>query len=375
MPEPSWALVIEVGSAKNSCLVQIPYSQEFKAVTEAIREAVSRIGNDPMYSESITHTRLDERPYGTQIQDQVIKETKQAKLVVAVCTPEEVHGPVPNPNVMYELGLATALGKPTLIVTTDQKFLPQGTKMLPTDIGSTHALVYDPGKGAEDLTGKIEAALRSKLGQLTNPVCVESETVWPIRANQRMVLKPEFWRCFCEFFEDAVRLRNDLQHLHAEHAHDFEQRARNIVLGQEPAASFRASWETYVQRYRNADVTGTADRLDECFKHIEEMGRQGQGDESQIEQIRAWIDVIQEGIEGLRKAHSDTVEVCDRLLEGKCPAKTKAGLVPRLSAMMSAITELTKSSTALVDTLVTLLKNGFSRAVRAMAAAQGGSRQ
>lgn len=42
----SWAIMVDAGHADDSCLVEIPYSSEFKRVSEAIQTAVTGISAD-----------------------------------------------------------------------------------------------------------------------------------------------------------------------------------------------------------------------------------------------------------------------------------------------------------------------------------------
>jgi predicted nucleotide-binding protein len=59
---------------------------------------------------------------------------------------------VPNPNVYYEIGLTTALGKPVFM------FKQKGVQ-LPADFGGVHYYEYDLvdlAAGAQDLTTALE---------------------------------------------------------------------------------------------------------------------------------------------------------------------------------------------------------------------------
>lgn len=64
--------------------------------------------------------RLDQRMSESKNQFyyfDIVKTIRQATVIVVICIPEEKTGKI-APNVIYELGLAHSLGKPTVIITT-----------------------------------------------------------------------------------------------------------------------------------------------------------------------------------------------------------------------------------------------------------------
>lgn len=106
-----------------NCFVIMPFSPEFDDVYAAIKIAV----------ESTTSAfagrcfRLDEsRPAG-RITDRLITELHSATICIADLTEE-------RPNVMWELGFAMALGKPTVILTQNES--------LPFDVHDMQKIVY-----------------------------------------------------------------------------------------------------------------------------------------------------------------------------------------------------------------------------------------
>lgn len=85
--------------------------------------------------------RGDEIPRVGNLDDNVWRSITQAGVIMADVS-------VPNPNVYYELGLATALGKPVFI-------FKQRSVHLPADFGGVHYYEYDLvdlAAGAQDLT-------------------------------------------------------------------------------------------------------------------------------------------------------------------------------------------------------------------------------
>jgi nucleoside 2-deoxyribosyltransferase len=103
----------------------------------------------------MTPVRADDDIFATgKIMDQVWRGIRQAKVLVAELTSK-------NPNVFYELGLAHALEKPVVLVSSNQEDVP-------FDLGHIRAIFYDqtdPFWG-QKLIDKIAENIKSAL---TNP--------------------------------------------------------------------------------------------------------------------------------------------------------------------------------------------------------------
>src|SRR4051794_31667569 len=102
----------------------MPFASEYEDVYATIRTAVEGARReDPLLC-----FRLDEsRPAG-HITPRLLKEIETASLCIADLTGC-------RPNVMWEVGYAMALGKPTIIITQDAAGLP-------FDIKDMETLVY-----------------------------------------------------------------------------------------------------------------------------------------------------------------------------------------------------------------------------------------
>jgi hypothetical protein len=93
--------------------------------------------------------RGDEIPRVGNLDDNVWRSIAQAGVIVADVS-------VPNPNVYYELGLATALGKPVFV-------FKQSAVHLPADVGGVHYYAYDLvdlAAGAQALTTALKTWAR-----------------------------------------------------------------------------------------------------------------------------------------------------------------------------------------------------------------------
>jgi hypothetical protein len=152
------------------CFVIMPFSQEFNDVYSVIRSAAGSVE----VPEAVEVKRLDEIRAAGAISDDLIRELNDAMICIADVTGS-------NPNVMWEVGYALALQKPTLILTQDIAALPFDIKNLRTikyDRGALHfslhaalAIAFRETVGRfEDRKSKTQAALPPKRTPVTIPI-------------------------------------------------------------------------------------------------------------------------------------------------------------------------------------------------------------
>jgi hypothetical protein len=131
-----------------NCFVIMPFSREFDDVYAAIRVAVEGAISD----RAPRCFRLDEaRPAG-RITDRLLAELRAATLCVADLTGAK-------PNVMWEVGYAMALGKPTVIVV-------QSLRDLPFDLKDMQSLEYDRNQLSQTLTRPLRGMVVDTVGQI-----------------------------------------------------------------------------------------------------------------------------------------------------------------------------------------------------------------
>ena len=137
-------VIISLGSISNTCFVVMPFRSLFESEYErVIRPAIEEVGlecvrGDEIYTEQAV------------IQD-IWKSIRKARVIVA-----ELSGR--NPNVMYETGLAHALGKPIIMLNRDNKAVP-------FDLGFLRYIYYDPNNPfwGDDLRAELTKQLRKVL--------------------------------------------------------------------------------------------------------------------------------------------------------------------------------------------------------------------
>jgi hypothetical protein len=129
----------------------MPFASEFDDVYDAVKTAIEDAVEEPG-----SCARLDEsRPAG-RITDRLIRELCSASFCVADITDEK-------PNVMWELGYAMALHKPTIVIT-------QSVSQLPFDIADVQSIKYERNQ------------LRSTLAQPLKRVAIDTLTL--LRGNR-----------------------------------------------------------------------------------------------------------------------------------------------------------------------------------------------
>ncbi len=107
---------IELGDVNNSCFVVMPFSSLFQIEYEKIIQ--------PALTElNIQCIRGDEIYTKQRIVDDIWNSIKKCRFVLAELTDK-------NPNVLYEIGLAHAIGKPVIIITRNSEDVPFDLKAL-----------------------------------------------------------------------------------------------------------------------------------------------------------------------------------------------------------------------------------------------------
>ncbi len=133
--------------------VLMPFADEFDDVFMVVKDAVAESGQSiPV---ELSAYRADDIAEPGRITDQVLDAIKSADLVVADLTGN-------NPNVMYELGYAHALGKRTVITN-------QSLDKVPFDVHGWRQIVYERTKLGKELRPLLAAAITDVFGDLPPP--------------------------------------------------------------------------------------------------------------------------------------------------------------------------------------------------------------
>ena len=137
---------IDFGTTKLSCFVLMPFASAFSVLYEQVlKPAVEDKGLECI--------RGDEVFTKPQITHEIWSQIRSCRLVIAELTGK-------NPNVLYELGLAHAIGKPAITITRDEDDVP-------FDLRALRFLGYDT---SDPFWGEH---LRESLGNMIQAILTE----------------------------------------------------------------------------------------------------------------------------------------------------------------------------------------------------------
>lgn len=166
-------VVVQLEEITNSCFVVMPFQPLYEAEYErVIKPAVEEAG--------LACVRGDEIYTRQAIVQDIWHSVRKARLVVA-----ELSGR--NPNVMYEIGLAHAIGKPIVLLTRNEEDVP-------FDLRALRYVYYDPNNPFWGSDLRLELTRVIKL-VLANPTLaahlggVEVETTLPAAPTQPVLSK------------------------------------------------------------------------------------------------------------------------------------------------------------------------------------------
>lgn len=125
----------------------MPFAKEFDDVYALIRSAITT----SVPGEEVNCSRLDEIKGAGRITDDLVREIQESTICIADITKS-------NPNVMWEVGFAMAMKKPTIFITQD-------VRDLPFDIKDMRAIPYDRTFLHKTLFEQLQAAFRDTLGK------------------------------------------------------------------------------------------------------------------------------------------------------------------------------------------------------------------
>ncbi|GAB6041062.1 hypothetical protein [Endothiovibrio diazotrophicus] len=183
----SYAIVVDIPESDDTkCFIAFPFKIEDTSnypITDVISKALLR--------ENMTPTWTNWAEPGIIIDTRIRSNIREASMVIAICTPSADN--CTNPNVMYELGLADAIGKPTLIMTTN-------AEELPFDISNRNAFNYNPSD-TEDKNHRDALIDRlclsiSHLKRVTRSegfILKDAPGIHVITATDRIFLEAPFW--------------------------------------------------------------------------------------------------------------------------------------------------------------------------------------
>jgi hypothetical protein len=237
------AIVVAVPEAREDCFVAIPSNASFRDLFNDITQAAADL------SLRRVCVRSGEMQRAPEFMTDICDATRSARIVVAVCSPDPGKRGMPNPNVMYELGYAHALGKPTLILTCDPASLP-------ADLKSMHVLEYSRDEmGTLELVRRIRDAMRSVRERMVGGNPLTDPTyghIYVTRGRQLAFHKAAFWECFRRILSFA-RLVHEHQQIDMTFVEEFFNKVTVMWMNsgqQQPVLDVGEAWRKYERYYQ-----------------------------------------------------------------------------------------------------------------------------
>lgn len=252
---------------KGACFIAIPYSSQYQGLSRVLDEAALR-------ADLVPH-RVDRSNEESTFPQDVLEGIRAARLVVAACGPDERAGGLANLNVLYELGIAHALGKPAIILAPRGKAAEDLTAAIPADLAARHLLTYDEGEiqnGA--LAARVEARIRAtcqkmseKRRSLTDPndAAVSESRHWS-------VAHPESWELFLAVVQFAKRVHNVFQEFDvflADARREIEDIIRQPEIGLAGGITIGNKWRAILKHYRSMPRQNLLGRLEAILKEVD----------------------------------------------------------------------------------------------------------
>ena len=292
MANESYAIVVRVPEGgKGICFMAIPFSEGFKGISDSILKAASQLKYQPF--------RTDEMREGPDYVKTIFDKIRSAEIVVAVCSPDPKYKGQPNPNVMYELGLAHSLGKPTLIMTNAKTRL--------SDIPTKVFLKYSQNDVGEDsLILEIKNKMRD-IRDNTQDALIERgwDGISVAHARHRMLLEPDFWDKLRIILTFGKRVHRQFQALESAYVklllREEGKIADNPKAGAKTARKLDEIWDEFSNHYYAIIRMELFDKLQGWQKNIE-----GSFDSLSKD---ADTDIIRESI-GTSKDYYENIKEC-----------------------------------------------------------------
>lgn len=130
-----WKIEIHVGEPSvNEVFIARPWTDtqdNYEYIKSNILSAIAKAG---LKATDTNYQKID-----AYFMRSLVKQIRKAAVVIGVCSPGQNSGE-PNPNVMYEIGFAQSIGKPTIIISSSE-FVGNGVHA--ADLQGQDILTYD----------------------------------------------------------------------------------------------------------------------------------------------------------------------------------------------------------------------------------------
>lgn len=336
-----FAVVVHVPAVEDTCFVAMPFRPQFDSVLNDISKAAA------ILELRVMHAGLVQRQpsFVNTIQAQI----RAAKVVVAVLSPEVEGGP-PNPNVLYELGLASALGKPTVVMT-------DAPKTLPADLDGRYYLEYSQSEaGSGVLVPRITQAISQRTHNLSSLLIEPGLPDFSVaEARHKMLLDPEFWDHFKSVLSYAKEIHDEIQAVDVGQVDALLRSIEDIVYREgsnlQGIRDFGREWRSYKFYYEGITRPRIFDRMTHRFDEIDGCFRgMGSGAGRTAEALRISFEFYGQ-IKDLLRAYQSLHMVLERLVSSS-PLVGNPASAQQIHAQIQALSQNTKTCVIQADRLI-----------------------
>lgn len=203
----AFEIEIDVAKAEQSCFLAMP-KEGLDDVYDAVKQAIIGIGTAGTSTIKLIQTR--EAGDRDTFTNDVVHAIRESEMVIAVCTPQEGTGSL-CPEVMYELGMAHSLGKPTVLLTTErivERHIPCRVKHI---VPTVEVVEYHPG---ELQSCGLAETLKTVNSKIREPFLVDSEVeeIHAIR-SELTYMRSVLWRHFHTIISFGIETHHEIRDL------------------------------------------------------------------------------------------------------------------------------------------------------------------
>lgn len=158
------------------CFIIMPYAPVFDDVLQAVETVLEKAGS----GETISCHRLDRNPEAGRIAGRLETAIRNADLCIADLSPVASGGAVgANCNVMWEVGFAMALGKPTILIS-------HGEFDLPFDVSGMQHIRYDRHRLKATLGEPLANVVQATVRRIGVDTVARLTTNGPLSSDQKV---------------------------------------------------------------------------------------------------------------------------------------------------------------------------------------------
>ena len=214
-PRAKWEvfeILREVPSLGKGCFVASPLEDNdtrYKSIARAIESAGMEL---------LQFRRSDQGRFCTDVAQGILA----AKIVVVDAAPDKETG-LPAPEVLYEWGVADALGKPIIV-------LDHAKSEFPIVASARRSLEYEDGELGEDgsFQRRLVEEIRNLSDSLHYPFLTETGLDDTYSHHVRFIcFRPAIWRRLCSIIHFGIGIHDQIREV-TKHAHKLEQDVQRV---------------------------------------------------------------------------------------------------------------------------------------------------